>query len=267
SGRLFEAFNMTLLYRYYSKKELSIVNYLGNVLDRVATDNHELRKSDQIQRIIKALIFYANSNIISLEETVYTIGQFENKSVSFDSLQDQLQYQNNIYFLKQNIESLLFEEKDFINIDPLKEIYCEISIEERYYEEFKLLLNEYFNSVSNGYGIPELSNYNIIGTRKGSLVIEIIGYAIGIYVLITILKSILIRTLEIKVEYTIYRKTHQLLEDNKMSLKDLEGDINIVRRILNKPSDEIVTKAKPLSLLMKQFSVFPNTLVKRKKHI
>jgi uncharacterized protein YjbI with pentapeptide repeats len=267
SSRLFEAFNMTLLYRQYSKQELSILGYLDNILDQIGTDKHDLRKFDQINRIIKAIIFYANSTVISIEETFYIIGQFENKRISFDNMHDQLQYVNNIYFLKQNIESILFETGDLSHVNPLSEIYCEITIEESSYEEFKTMMSEYLNSISSNYGIPELNNYKILGTRKGSLIVEIIGYATGIYVLITILKSIFVRTLEIKVEYTIYKKTHQLLEENNRKLKDLETDVNIARRILSTPSDEILTKARPLSLLMKNFSVFPNALVKGKKHI
>lgn len=263
--RYYEAFNTTLLFRYYLGESVSVTIYFQNIVKLILSDTNNLIKQEQLGRIVKVLIFYADSEIISADEIFYFIGYLKEINVDFFSLKDRLSFINNIDLLAKTVEAYIFDIRMISPALNFEQVYAEIQIEETDLENFKTEFDSFFSTVMQESGKPAVMGYHIVGIRKGSLIVELIGYAIGFYVLATILKSSVGKLLEIRMEYQLFQKAHKLIDEEINTINDLSTKTPAIRKIMSQPADEIFKKAKPLSLLMKQFHIFPNALLERRK--
>ena len=261
--RFYEAFNTVLLSNSYNKFGDSIKTFFENILHLILKDEHELRRTEQLTRIIKILIFYSDSQVIDSSDLFFIIGILDNTIIPFESINDKILFNNNLQVLKDTIQTNLFELIKW-NFELTKITYAEIEIDEADFPLFRTSLSEFYISLDKEYGVCDIEpGYEIIGTRKGSLIVELAGYAVGLYCLATIAKSIMSKAMEIKMEYAISQKTTQLLlSDKSEAIAEWEKKVIIARRIQKKPSDELFQKAHPLVKLMKSFHIFPNTSFK-----
>lgn len=264
-GRYYEAFNTTLLFRHFAKVPVSIFSYFEKLIGLIKEESNNLIKQEQINRIIKILIFYTNSELLKPDELFYFVGWLKELKLDFFTLSERLSFLNNIDLLSKTIEAYLFDFKPTSIKDDFRPIYAEIQIAEADLGEFEIALNDFFNEFMSENELPEQSGYHILGTRKGSLIVELIGYAIGLYVLATILKSTVSKFFEIKIEYSLTIKAQKLIREDINTTDDLTKIAPLIRKTMAPPSDEIFKKAKPLANLMKQFHLFPNALVERRK--
>jgi uncharacterized protein YjbI with pentapeptide repeats len=261
--RYYEAFNTVLLYSHYNKFKESISGFFERILHLITQDKHYLRRTEQLNRLIRILIFYSDSALIPSKDFYLIIGIMENFSIPFESINDKILYQNNLQLLKETVQTNIFE-LGIWDFDSVGITYAEIEIDEDDFALFKTNLAGFYDSLIEEYGITDFgTGYEILGTRKGSLIVEIAGVAVGIYGLATIAKSILAKVMEIKMEYLITHKNIELLvSDNFKDMKEWEKKVIIARKIQEKPSDELFKKAGPLIKLMKSFHIFPNAFFK-----
>ena len=263
SNRFHEAFNTFLLYAHYSNQELSIFPFFGKLIGQIISDEHYLRRIEQIDRIIKILMFYSNSKVLPKNICFQLIGQIEIMNVSFEKIKDKIHFNNMLYLLKETVESELFELGGWNELNPLEVIYAEVEIDDSHLEQFQSELNLYVYAMAVEYALLEGADCKIVGTRKGSLILEILGASIFIYSLASIAKSIISKGMEVKMEYKIAQKTEDLLlGSNLEQMNDWSKKVDIARKILKKPSDELLQKGTPLVKLMKSFHIFPNTIFK-----
>ena len=212
------------------------------------------------------LVFYSDSWALYYEELFFIIGLLESDKIQFESLTSRLKYKSHLQILEDTINSNLFE-LYLWNFDPEQIIYTEIEIDENDFEIFQNELLKFLSDAEIEYGVDHTNgSYEIIGTRRGSLIVEIAQYAVGAYCLATIAKSVISKGMEIRMEYKIAKKTTKMLETGSIDdLKKWEEKVKISRRIQKKPSDELFLKATPLIKLMRSFNIFPNAFIKRIK--
>jgi len=265
NARYYEAFNTTLLFRHFAKVPVSIINYFETLFGLINGETNSIIKQEQIIRIVKTLIFYTNSDVLSPDELFYFIGYLKDIKIEFFSLTDKLMFFNHIDLLAKTVEAYLLDFPPSNIKEDFRQIYAEIQIDEENFDEFKIALDGFFREFMIESGLSEESGYQIVGTRKGSLIFELVGYAVGLYTLATILKSTVSKFFEIRVEYSIALKAQKLINEDVKTIEDLKKVAPVARKILATPSDEIFKKAKPLTNLMKQFHLFPNALVERRK--
>lgn len=263
--RYYEAFNTTILFRHYGDASLSVMHHFQNIIKSIYKNPNELVKKDQLNRIIKALIFYADSDLISVDEVFYLIGYFKELDFDFFGLKDKLAFLSNIDLLAKTIESYLFDCGRVRLTTSLSQVYAEIQIEEENLDVFKQSFDSFFKTAMNEYNHEIKVGYHIVGTRKGSLIVEIIGYAVGFYVLAVILKSTVSKLLEIRMEYKLFQKADQFIEDKITDIPEFVRSTPTIRKLMSQPSDELLKKSKPLAQLMKQFHLFPNAVLKRRE--
>lgn len=261
--RFYESLNSILIANQISNTEVHITSLFEKVIELINEDTHELRRNQQFEKIITMLVFYSDSKIISPENLFFIIGLLHGDQIKFNSLADRLKYRSNLQLLEDTVKSNLLE-LGIWNFDPKQIIYSEFEINEEDFEVFKTEISGFIAAIENEYGFDHNISFEIVGTRKGSLIVEIVQYAISAFCLATIAKSLISKIIEIKMEYKISEKTIMLLETGSMDdIKNWEKKAEIARRIQKKPSDEIYKKANPLLKLIKSFNIFPNTFFKR----
>ena len=265
SGRFYEAFNTTLLFRYYDKSPGSVIPHFERIISNILSNSNILVKQDQLNRIIKTLIFYSGSEVLSASEIFYFIGYMGELNLDFFSLKDKLIFLSNIDMLAKTIESNLFDYPQVYSVAEFNQIYAEIQINEEDLEGFKASFDAFFRSTMSEYGHNDDAGYYITGIRKGSLIVEIIGYGVGFYVLATILKSTISKLLEIRMEYRLFKKADRVIEEKINDITELVKSAPAIRKAMAPPSEELLKKAIPLSQLMKQFYIFPNAVLKGRK--
>jgi uncharacterized protein YjbI with pentapeptide repeats len=265
SGRYFEAINTDLISRSLADISGLNVELFKDILKHIAEDQHYLRKMDQLLRLTKAISFYYGSNVLGIEDSLIIVGLLLELNVDFMSTADKLEFWGNLYILRENIDESIINLNILSGFGVFDTSYVEIQIAEEDSIEFGIQLNHFFVAYLSEYGKnTEIPSYEIIGERRGSVIYEIVASTIGLYILASACKSIFAKAVEVKMEYNISKITLKLLEDgNVKQLNEWNEKVKVARRIQEKPSDELMTKAKKLSLLIKQFHIFPNAIAER----
>lgn len=265
NGRFYEAFNTTLLFRAFANAPVFIIGYFETLIGLISGETNAIIKQEQIIRIIRILIFYADSDELKPEELFYFIGYLKDIKMDFFSLSDKLSFFSQVDLLAKTVEAHLLDFKPSRIKEDFRIIYAEIQIDEADSIKFRDALNGFFLQYMAEIGYSDEVGYEIIGSRKGSLVFEIVGYAVGLYALATVLKSTVSKFFEITIEYSLTVKAKKLIEQDVHTIDDLQKIAPVIRKAMAPPSDEIFKKAKPLAGLMKQFHLFPNALTERRK--
>lgn len=260
--RYFESLNTHILHSFLAEKVPIDMNFVESIFLAIKQYPHGIGKYDQMDRAIKLLIFYIGSDVMAIESTMKIVSLIENLKIEFDNLNDRLRFNSNLFLLKENVEHYLFESRELKGVQGDKMLYVEFQIDQEDFSFFQEELDSFFHAVSVELAITQTNQtYTIVGSRKGSLIVEVVAISIGVYTLARIARGILGVVHQIIMDYRIKTKALNLLGQPE-KLIELEKSVKIANKILSRPSDELITKSGSLVRLLKAFHIFPNTMFK-----
>ncbi|MBS1529673.1 MAG: hypothetical protein JSU01_05170 [Bacteroidetes bacterium] len=256
-----EAFNLTILYNFHSKSNASLSVFFKQIVEAVNTDFHILRHVEQLTRYVAIIKFYGVSAMINAKDLFYMIGLLKSTDTSSVRIRDRVAFEHSIYDLENTFQTVLLQPWMWDSIDPFALVMAEVKIDESDLDLFKENYLAYLDQLLKDLRQPSIHpEFQIIGVRKGSLVIEFISYAIAVYGLARIIKAIFSEIYSIRLEFEIHKKTIRLISESDVkSPLLLKKNIVAARKIINEPSDDLLKNSNKLSVLLKRFKIYTNT--------
>jgi hypothetical protein len=260
--RFDEALNAAVLHQSIGGIQNSLGDFFMQIIQAINEDTHVLRHLDQLQHCLAIVKFYGVSGIINAKDVFYMTGILRTVDLTNIRLKDKILFEQSLNDLEISLQDIFLQPWIWNSIDPLTLITAEVQIGDNDLDIFKVAFENYLSQLLidfNDVNIP--AKFEIVSVKKGSLIVEFTSYAMAIYGLARIIKSTISEYYSIKLEFHIQRKAIRLLaESNPKDLRSLQKDAVIARKIINKPSDDLLKNSTKLSSLFKRFNIYPNTL-------
>ena len=257
--RYYEFFNLVIIYNYISKRRKPVDKFFKFVLMNTIKDSHKLRKQKNLEKLFYTLEFYIDSKIVSVLDYFSILSDLEATDIHEFDFEEQIKFLSKINALKLNFEKNIFEWNSVKFIPINVPVLAQIVIDEKEENKFLKLLNDFFThaaiqylSAKNGKGY-----YTIISRKKGSLVYEIVSYSTAFIVLATSLRIVSSSIFNIYFDYTMLKKSTQLLSEKKLQC-ELEEIEKLRRKTIERPIKELEKTAKKLSSFVKSIKIFVN---------
>jgi uncharacterized protein YjbI with pentapeptide repeats len=251
-----EFLNCILIYDSLVKSNRNISEVFKAALQKIMLDDHSLRKRSNISNIFRLLKFYSDGNMILCVDFCNIINTLENTDCTSLSMIDMLEFKNQVTTIKALFENSLLDETSGKLLDDKRPMYLEIKTEEEDYPEVNELLNSIFTQVRDEYfpGNEVSEIYQVVGLRKGSLYVDIIGYTGAVMALCTAIKSLI----KVYVLYNFSKAVVNLIDKDKKT-NDLKKAAEILPILMRGTSDNMRDYATRLSRRMKSIKIFPNS--------
>jgi uncharacterized protein YjbI with pentapeptide repeats len=259
--RYYEAFNLIILFNFYSKSDSSLSAFFKQIVEAINSDPHVLRHIEQLNRCVTIIKFYGTSGIINAKDSFYMIGLLKSTDVSNIRMKDKVSFERSLYDLEISLQSIFMHPWIWNSIDPFSLVTAEVQIDDDSFDLFKENYNDYLNQLLADFGESNMTaEFQVLSVRKGSLIVEFISYAMAIYGLARIIKAIFSEIYSIKLEFEIQKKTIKLIsESDAKNPLLLQKNVLKAREIINKPSDDLLKNSGKLSALLKRFKIYTNT--------
>jgi uncharacterized protein YjbI with pentapeptide repeats len=271
AGRYIEMFNLIILYNYLSGSMDSLQTWFINIMEYIFKNNNTLENKNNIKKIFTILVFYINSNMIQKEDYFYFVMILEDLFNKVNNFEEKLIYFNQLNTLKANIEKNFLNWGESIPFNSNTNLYIELTIDDSKKDLVLGLIDSSIQKIGKEFydNTPNASLYNIVGFRKGSLVISIISTVIIIYTLITYLKKC---SKDVMITYFNYKVIKLSYVANTFpKLKKIGELINISNAVeskettekqlsIKKENSDISTTINALSNHLKQVEVFVNAI-------
>ena len=260
--RYYEAFNSTILYHHTSGTYDSLIPFFRQILDKINSDIHFIRRLEQLERCVAIIKFYGISGIIPALDSYYMIGMLRELELSGFRFKDKIAFEQVLQDLDAMLQNSFLQPWIWESINPFSLVMAEVQIDDSDLDLFKMGFNEYLKQLLKDMNKPYNSNaFQIIGIRNGSLIVQFVSYAIAIFGLAKIIKSTISEIYSIKLEFEIQKQVIKLISEGKTDdTAVFQKNIQTARKIINEPSDDLLKKSDKLSSLFKRFNIYANTL-------
>lgn len=222
SHRLYELFNILIIYNYFSNKKTPISTLFQTIVSQILSEKYLFRREYSLSKIFKILEFYFNTNFISLKDYFKIIFFLDKLNTNQLSFKEKLQYASNVSLLKNFYEQAYFD-VEIINNEKKFLLFTEISVEEDDISIANKIIKNLMTTTLNFFSnIPsDLSYYKIIGTRTGSITFQIISISVIIMSLLKLMKTFSKTTSEIIIDYHYTMKVIDMTREST-SIEELE---------------------------------------------
>ncbi|MDF2449473.1 MAG: hypothetical protein K0R26_1977 [Bacteroidota bacterium] len=274
-GRYYEAINIVIQKNLLHNEKKSVFSLVKMASERLFKEKSQLKRTYQFDKIFRLLEYYINTGYVSLSDYFRIIGYFESLELSNLDFLDEISFIEKLNRLKALIERMDLTMNFIENSIDTRQILMEITIDESDKRKF----DKYFESIMDDIG-KQLSvkgiPYQVVGTRKGSLIYEIVAYTGAALILMKMLlafvkvtRQTIHESIHLAIDYRIDTKALLLSKklggrDQIEKMKDLKEYQLLSKKALGKTSDVTSEDIEKLLPLIKSAVIYPNALPNRK---
>ena len=201
SNRIFEAFNSAILYNSFAKKGKSLQPIFKWAIENIANEP-TIRRKNSFLKIVSALAFYSDSDVISPNDLLYVIqALFESDLTSF-GLTDRLELESRFSFLRE-----LVKERMLAPGTPWQSgegyIHFEVVADEDQKKMVEDGVGNFFDALSESLGD---TGFQILNVRRGSLIFECVAALAAVTAFASCLRQVSSNIIRITLEFRLSTK-------------------------------------------------------------
>lgn len=274
-GRYYEAINIVIQKNLLYEEKKSIFSLIKMASEQLFKEKSQLKRTYQFDKIFRLLEYYLNTGYVSLSDYFMIIGYFEKLELSKLEFFEQISFLEKLSRLKMLLEkmdlALNFIESTAGHDHVLMEITINEADQKKFEKYFEVTMKDIGKKLSVK-GVP----YQIVGSRKGSLIYEIVGYSGAALVFMKILLSLvkvtrqtLHESIHLAIDYRMDSKALSLSKkisgrDQLKKMKEIKEYQLISKKNIGKTSDVASEDVEKLLPLIKSAVIYPNALTKGK---
>lgn len=270
-GRYYEAINIVIQKNLLHNEKKSIFSLVQMASEQLFKEKSQLKRTYQFDKIFRLLEYYINTGYVSLSDYFKIIGYFENIELSKLDFLDEISFLEKLNRLKTLLERMDLTMSFIENSADERQILMEVTIDEADKKRFEKYFESVMEDIGKKLSVKEIP-YQIIGSRKGSLIYEIVAYSGAALVFMKILLAFVKTTrqtihesIHLAIDYRIDSKALLLSKrlggrDQLKKMKDLKEYQLLSKKTLGKTSDVTSEDVEKLLPLIKSAIIYPNAL-------
>lgn len=252
--RYLEVFNCAVLYNHLAHRGKDLIPLFQAVIHSVNGEPAFIRRHSA-ERIISLLTFYADSPAIATSELFALVTSLDGISLEEIPLVDRLRIESKVSFLKNWIQAIVLQ---WQSPRPPESgvLYFEITVDELDRVEVEKLLHDFFEIPENGS-----SGVVVLGTRRGSLILECLGHGATVFGLAICLREISSSLVRVVLDFHLSAKYVRLLRE-ATTAKDVARIHKEIIPLLTPPSARSYASARKLTESIKELRIFSESTMK-----
>ena len=259
SNRTYEAFNSAVLYNSFGKKGKSLRPIFHWALQSIAQEP-AMRQTNSLLRMIAALVFYSDSDAIPLEDLFSMVQALTQLSLDKLSLTERLDVKSRITLLQELLKENLLSWNSSRLLDR-DNVLFEVVLDEENQDAVETRMEALFGALQSSVGDP---HYEILGTHRGSLVLECLASGAAVVAFVTCLRRASSNVIRIILEVQFSAKYLHLLKNAKTT-EQVTKLHKCAANLLNPPSERALKTAGDLAGLIKEIRILGDSLDKTRE--